>query len=451
MSLAAAVAAARAALSGAGLRPAVAAHDAWIASGLESVLPETALFCLQRSTAIDVMRARGVEVFCLSEHTDRDRVAGTSTVDLMAHPAAQAFCRQNGPFGVLAFKPTERLATLVAAAGGRLLSGNPAAARAAENKLEFVALARAAGLPTPDWEILTLAAGTDFGALAQRWGGPFVVQGARGNAGRRTHVVRDQADLEQVLRAEAGRPLRVAQLVEGLPATATGLVSGGAEGPLVSWIEPCRQVTGLPWLTALELGSCGNVWDDGTVAPASEAMRAAGESMAAALAGRGYAGAFGIDFVVAESGPVVIETNPRMVASLPLATQAEAESGRVPLLLRALLVHLGATIDPDRSPPPSPLGPLAQLIVHRLDSDVPGRRLTESGVYRVAAGSEPARLRDGAVLADVAAEDEALVLTREEGEPISPEREFARIYLRNRAGETTPGVRELVAALRGTP
>ena len=111
----------RAALRSAGLRPAVAGHDLWTVSGIERALPEAALLCVQRCDAIDVLRARGVDVFCLAEHADPATLSGASSADLFAHPATARFCSEAGPLGVVAFKPNLRLEQAVAGAGARLL------------------------------------------------------------------------------------------------------------------------------------------------------------------------------------------------------------------------------------------------------------------------------------------------------------------------------------------
>ena len=437
----AAVEVARSLLRAAGRRPAVVGHDLWGASGLEVVLPETVLLCLQRCDAIDVLRARGIEVFCLCEHVDPAQLAGGSSLDLLGHPATQAYCGGVPPLAILAFKPTERLSAEAAALGAEVLGGDPAAARAAENKLAFMEMARAAGVPTPRWgEVAREAAG--FEALASAWGTPFVLQGPRGNAGQRTWLVESAAQLEAALEAESAQRLRVAEWVPGLPFTATGLAGEG--GALLGRIEACRQVTGVDWLTPQRLGSCGNAWPEPALAPVTGAVDAALAALAGGLAKGGYAGLFGADFLLGPDGPVVIEVNPRMVASLAFATQLEAEAGRTPLLLRHLIAGLGG-VAPDEAEPAPPAG--SQLIVHELEGRDGVADGFASGVYRLGQ-AQLARLRDGAWLTDIQAPDEVLVLTRSAGEPVSGGREFARLYLRGGEAETAPGVRQLVAALR---
>ena len=450
----AAVATARDALGGA--RPAVVAHEAWWAYGLDLLLPETVLLCAQRCSIIDLLRGRGTEVFCLSEHVAPEEAAAASAVDIFSHPAAVEWCRRLGPLAVIATKPSERLASVVAEAGGRMLTplDSLAAARRFENKVAFVEIAARAGLPVPRWQVLSPDDATPYAGLARDLGPRLVVQAARGNAGQRTWIVEDEASLGRVREAEAGHPLRVAEMVEGVPATSTAVAAPAGEGPSsVDLIEMCRQLTGVDWLTPMPLGSCGNVFGDPALAAHQSAAAAASTALATELAAAGYRGLFGVDFVVGQEGPVVIETNPRLVASLTLATQLEVEAGRVPLILRHLLAVTGVAAEVvgrgDDLAAPTPLRPAFQVIVRRLPTDPARRPALLSGVYRLGDGGPPVFLREGAHLTDLAADDEALVLVREPQEPVHGAKEFARVLVRGSRGESHPGLRETVAALRG--
>lgn len=458
MRLDAAVPAARQALADLGgrgpHRPAVVAHDIWLASGLETVLPETVLICLQRSSAVDELRDRGIEVFCLSEHAALHDVAGGSSAELLGHPATIDFCRRVGPLVMMTFKPSERFEAAVDNLPGLLIGGGRrqlTAARSFENKLNFVEIARNAGLATPRWEKVAVDELADYGALAARFGPRMVVQGARGNAGQRTWMVAGAADLAHVRRREAGPAVRVAELVGGMPFTVNAVA--GSDG-LLDWSLPSRQVTGVPWLTPHRLGSCGNAWGEPTLEPLLEDIGSMVGHLGAALGEAGFMGLFGVDFVLGGAGPVVIETNPRMVASIPLATQVEQSAGLTPLLLRHLLLGLaspGEPVDAIGGEPrtrPEWLQPASQVIVHRLEKAPELRANAVSGVYRLG-GDPPQFLRPGAWLTDLSgAPDEALVLVREAGEPVTPGREFARIYMHGAEAERKAGLRELVEFLR---
>jgi hypothetical protein len=366
-----------------------------------------------------------------------------------------------GDVAVVAVRPNERLSVAVEGAGGRLLASTQgfAAARRFENKLAFVQIAAEAGVPTPRWEVVVPGDSVPYAELAARLGPRLVAQAPRGNAGQRTWLIDGQEALDRVRAVEGDSPLRMAEQVDGLPFTANGVAGAGG---LVASSEPCRQTTGLDWLTPMELGSSGNAFGDPALAQHAAATQGSLAAIGGALADAGYAGIFGVDFVLGPGGPLVIETNPRLVASLPLATQLEMAAGRVPLFLRHLLAVLGAhgrhpagrPADPvggAGASPGSPLGSASQLLVRRLPGDPPVRPAMPSGVYRVATARPPEFLRDGLYLDDMAAADEALVFTRDQSESVSDGREFARIFVRGPAGEEHAGMSEVVAALRGLP
>jgi hypothetical protein len=433
-----------------GLRPVVVAHDIWLAGGLQRALPQTALACISGCDAIDVLRAQGTEVFCLSEHAGPPATTGMSSVDLLRHPATAAFFKALGPTAVLAFKPSERIAEIVEALGGRLLAAPSTSARAYENKLAFVTAAERAGVPRPRWDVLRLP--LDYRALAADLGEPVVVQGARGNAGRRTWLVHSQAELDEIGDRALSGPVRIAEWIEGMPFTATGVAFSAAGGTLqparlAAMVEPCRQVTGVDWLTPQELGSCGNAWGEPTLEPHLVEVQRCVRALGADLSANNYHGLFGVDFVLAADGPLVIEVNPRMVASLPMATELEVEAGRAPLLLLHLLEMLDVELDDiDDMEAAAPLGSASQVIVHHLPGD--GDSRPRSGVYRQAEDGSMAFVRPGASVHDLRTRDELLLLTRRTGEPVTEGREFARIYTRSPEGDRVPGMRDLVDYLR---
>jgi hypothetical protein len=447
-SLAAARSLAQAHLAARGLRPVVVAHDIWLAAGLQRALPETALVCISGCDAIDVLRGRGTEVFCLSEEIGAEATVGMSSLELLQHPATARFFGALGPAAVLSFKPSERIAHAVDALGGHLVAASSSAARAYENKLAFIAAAERAGVPRPRWEARALPA--DFASIAGDLGTPIVVQGPRGNAGQRTWLVHDQEELDAVSAREKGT-VRIAEYVEGLPFTATGVSfsssgSGLDRTRLPALIEPCRQVTGVDWLTPEHLGSCGNAWGEPGLDPFRGEIERCVQALGADLAANNYRGLYGVDFVLAEDGPLVIEVNPRMVASLPVATELEVEAGRAPLVLLHLLEILDADLAQlDGEVTTSPVEAATQVILHRLPGDM--TRNARSGVYGISAGSATF-MREGAGLEDLQGGGEMLLLLRRPREPVTDGKEFARVYSRSADGENTPGLRQLVGDLR---
>jgi hypothetical protein len=350
---------------------------------------------------------------------------------------------------VLSFKPSERIQAAVASLGGRLLAAPSSAARAYENKLAFVGAAERAGVPRPFWHARRLP--RLFAEMAKEYGERIVVQAARGNAGQRTWLVTDQGSLEAVAE-RAPDMVRVSEYIDGQPFTASGVAfsSPGAgldARRLPAFTEPCRQLTGIPWLTPEPLGSCGNVWGEKFLTPHVPEVVRCVRALGADLAANNYRGVFGVDFVLSSEGPMVIEVNPRMVASLPLATHLDIDAGRAPLLLMHLLELLDADLDKlAAADGRDAVGPASQVILHRLPGDADVR--PPGGVYRCADDGAPEFLRPGATLDDLHDDGEVLVLTRQTGEPISGTREFGRLCARSPAGPDHPGMRRLVDHLR---
>ncbi|MFN2462314.1 MAG: ATP-grasp domain-containing protein [Candidatus Dormibacteria bacterium] len=428
-------------------RPVVVAHDIWLAAGLHRALPETALVCISATEAADVLRDRGTEVFCLAEQIGADATSGMSSLELLQHPATAAFFAHLGPTAVLSFKPSERIAAAVDGLGGSLLASPAGGARAYENKLAFVAAAERAGVPRPFWEVRQLP--STYAQLTAEFGPTFVVQGARGNAGQRTWPVSSQAEFDAIPANEKSARVRVAEYVKGTPFTASGVAfsapgTGLMRERLPAGVEPCRQVTGVDWLTPEALGSCGNAWGADELVPYHPEVARCVRALGADLAANNYRGIFGVDFILAEDGPVVIEVNPRMVASLPLATELEVEAGRAPLLLLHMLELLDADLADLGDDAADAVGMATQVILHRLPGD--SEALPRGGVYQLVRGV-PTWVRPGATLQDID-NDELLLVTRRAGEPVTARKEFARIVARSPRGEATPGIRELTAAVR---
>jgi len=307
--------------------------------------------------------------------------AGASTLQLLADPQAAAAVAGSR---LVVFKPSRRLEERAADLGAELAHAPATVAQGLENKLALPGIAEEAGIPTVPAEGFALPAQTrivsspdlrasDLRALVHATG-DVVVQSPRGYMGNRTWRVADDADWDRVLRGLGRRPVKVARHVSGRPGTVNAVVDATG-ATLVT--APIVQVTGEPTLTPFPMGSCGN---DFTWRPAPHPGHSPAElvrRLGPVLAGRGYRGHFGIDFVVEDtpSGPVtwLIEINPRLTASMALY------SAWRPVLAHA---HLDA-VEGRPLPRSGELPPLTggQLIVHNTtDADGPALGAEEAGL-----------------------------------------------------------------------
>ncbi len=423
--------------------------------GLERLVPGYRIASAYPAPALDILGAQGVEVFALAEPDPArardlraDAAAGArglrelGTADLLADPGAAAFI--DGPQragasmgaprlpGLLVFKTSHAIESLCRRRGWPLLCAPAGVSRRWENKVTFRALADALGLRQPPGLGLDLA-GATYAGVAEILGPCFVLQAAHGYSGARTYLVADADAFDAAVRALRAPTVRATAYILGTPLTLNACVT--ARGVAVG--APFVQITGDPRLTRYPLGACGNDWVAGTVldldpAPFVDVARRVG----GALAGEGYRGVFGLDFVREPDGRLmVIEVNPRLVASIALYTQLELAAGRLPLLAR----HVLAFVDPeaDRAPLDLHLAPVAgaQVILHHVGGapgTVSGHFTT--GVHRLASAMGGLDFARPAVRVDALADsEEMLVLAPAPGRRIEPGQAWARIQLRRRA------------------
>ncbi|MCB0217163.1 MAG: ATP-grasp domain-containing protein [Caldilineae bacterium] len=356
---------------------AFAGPEAEYGIGLERWLPRYGIACIDASPATAILAQRGVDLCVLDGATaaiaperrpdapplpapsseaadtsdaadtseDADGERGHSTLSLLADARFARWLDTlagGGQPNILVFKSSYQLEQQCEARGWRLLAPRAGLARRWENKVAFRSIAEGLGLPQAPGLIFDPAR-ERYANLSDRLGRRFVVQAPHGYSGARTWLVDDDEALARALDGLRARRLRATAFVEGLPLTLTACVT--AQGVAVS--SPFCQVTGTANLTRHALGSCGNDWSTARgLGLEKPRFNRIAERIGTALAEEGYRGVFGIDFVLPPSGePVVIEVNPRLVASIALHAQLELAEGRLPLLARHLLAHLEPEAD----------------------------------------------------------------------------------------------------------
>ncbi|MCX8206446.1 MAG: ATP-grasp domain-containing protein [Methanothrix sp.] len=101
----------------------------------------------------------------------------------------------------------------------------------------------------------------------------------------------------------------VQEFVEGIPASAS-VISDGSDARTIAVNE---LLSGTGWLNANEFRYCGNITPLDVDGDTIRCIARTAEEIAAGLE---LVGSNGVDFILAEDGPVVIEVNPRFQGSL---------------------------------------------------------------------------------------------------------------------------------------
>ncbi|MGC9438086.1 ATP-grasp domain-containing protein [Streptomyces sp. WG5] len=250
----------------------------------------------------------------------------------------------------------------------------------ASDKIDSLGLLAEAGVAVPEYVVVPAERQPSAAAHWPDGWDAAVLQRRENNLAGRGTVPLDTPDaLPAALDAWAGHTLRLSRRVPGLPLTVSACA--GADRTVVSAVS--HQLVGLPELTPGWGTHCGNqLLDDSDLsAPLLARVRDTARAVGDALRRHGFRGVFGLDLVVGDGTPVVIEINPRFQTVASLAQAAETAAGLLPLLGLHVLACLLPELPPVRATT-RPVPRLAQLVVHaRWPGNVTG--LPRPGHYRL--------------------------------------------------------------------
>ena len=136
---------------------------------------------------------------------------------------------------------------------------------------------------------------------------PLMIKPKLGSGGTRNTVVRNEEELLLFFEKHAPDEYIVQEFISGIPCSAS-LVSTGKEASVISINE---QLIGVPWLTGLPFAYCGNITPFHS--QYNDLMTGYAKEIALEY---GLLGSNGVDFIVSDKGPYVIEVNPRFQGSL---------------------------------------------------------------------------------------------------------------------------------------
>ncbi|WP_410507618.1 ATP-grasp domain-containing protein [Methanosarcina hadiensis] len=192
-----------------------------------------------------------------------------------------------------------------------VLASSPEAAKKASNKLHLAERLEALGIPHPH-----CYSPDELDAIEY----PVILKPATGGGGIFNRVAKNRQELLALLEEYSGlgqgfteKEIVVQQFLEGTPASVS-LLSKEKESMAIAVNE---QLVGIPWFSRLPFAYCGNITPFRTKCAGE--MEALSEELVLEL---GLMGSNGIDFLVTEKGPVVLEVNTRFQGSLDTVEKA---------------------------------------------------------------------------------------------------------------------------------
>lgn len=192
-----------------------------------------------------------------------------------------------------------------------VLASSPEAVKKASNKLYLAKKLEALGIPHP-----RCYSPDELDTIEY----PVIIKPATGGGGIFNRVAKNRQEMLTVLEEFSGldqgfteKEIVVQQFLEGTPASVS-VLSTKDESLAVAVNE---QLIGIPWLSRLPFAYCGNVTPFRT--EYAEEMEELAEELVLEL---GLLGSNGVDYLVTEHGPVVLEVNPRFQGSLDTVEKA---------------------------------------------------------------------------------------------------------------------------------
>ena len=328
---------------------------------------------------VDLWRNETVRVFCLGEIIDDPP---QNTFQLLNHPKTTQFIHSlPAPHYILVFKNSAKIETWARQNHCCLLSAKSTVARPLENKLRLESIGSACKINCPSTRIVNLNSDTfsycDLNPSEQ----PFIAQFAKGFSGNRTFLIHSENDFKLLVHRFKNRKIKTTSFIPGDTWTANGCVNREeitVDTPFlqVTRINPSREIN------LKTVGSRGNIW--GTCPPdLIEKINTAMLKIGDYLRHKGFRGIFGVDFIWNETLKrlVLIELNPRIVASISARSSLKIKYGGIPLIARHILSFV------DDYPKclnvsDSPLLPSGQIIYRKGDQYLT-RTFKTSGIYHI--------------------------------------------------------------------
>lgn len=189
-----------------------------------------------------------------------------------------------------------------------------------ENKLPQFEFLQKIGVNIPESEILNVS-GLDFKQLSEKYQNPFVIQFNRGHTGESTFFIKSEEDLQKIKRVFPEREVKVSEFIGGIAYTVNAAVYNNQT--FVGGLS--YQITGIKSLTPNPGGTVGNDFSlrTGFEQQTQQKIIATTTKIGDKMAKSDYKGLFGLDFIVKEGIPYVIEINARQPASIPFFTKIQ--------------------------------------------------------------------------------------------------------------------------------
>jgi len=308
--------------------------------GLESIVSNYHVVCLDDHPLVELMQKRGVSVFCLEKEMGRKNLMFRSSAEILGHPQVLSFIKEKSKGqipNIIFFKPQKKLEIIAQKNNFKLIGNSSLLNKVFEDKINFHKIASRENLPILPAEIDFLR-NLDFNTCLGKFGLPFVIQFGFGWAGNSTFFISDEKHFSEIQKKFGRIKIKVNRFIKGITVLNNALVL--PEEILQS--PPAVQIESNPFLTSMPGGTGGRQWPAGLPDDQRYQIKQITEHVGELMRKSGYLGYFGLDFLIdGQSNDVFLsENNARLTASASFYTLLELKNGQIPLLAYHLIVFL---------------------------------------------------------------------------------------------------------------
>lgn len=236
---------------------------------------------------------------------------------------------QKHPIVIIPFKPSAKISKLCQNHHWILASNPPHLSRLLEDKISFFSLCQKNRLPLLPSSV-DLYTPKNLKFYHQKYGDSLVVQTHFGWAGQSTFL----SNTHVAPKIEPKTTVKYSPLLPGYTLTNNCCLTH--QGLIQS--PPALQLTGLKPLTDNQFSTVGRQWPCLAPIPIMEKVNKITDDFSRLiLQPLGYRGFFGLDFLISDNSPYLLECNPRLTASFSFYTGLEIKNNLTPLFYFHLL------------------------------------------------------------------------------------------------------------------
>lgn len=312
--------------------------------GFAGILPNYHIICIDFDPIIPVLHKQGANIFCLEEqNSTSDEIRNSAK--LLENIQVLDYIRSNSRTKpkIMYFKPSVKLDILIEKNGFIPIGNNAKINEIFEDKVSFNQLTQKELSPYLIPAVIGVLGELNYRQLTEKLGGIFVVQFGHGWAGKTTFIISQEKEFADLKEQFAFTKVKTGKFIRGFTVLNNCCIYQGK----IFVSQPAIQIDRVAQLSDKPTVTCGRQWpvkfiDNKQI----ETIKKISEKVGNLMHKNGFAGFFGIDFLVEEAtGKIYLsEVNPRLTASSAFFTLLEEASGNIPLLVYHLASFLGKTL-----------------------------------------------------------------------------------------------------------